>query len=71
MTTTGDLFALQGLDVILEMTRNELLAQEIRAQKPSPVHVIDHFEAVAIWEDLRIEQEHRLGIKAAAQKPGP
>ncbi|MBI9082233.1 MAG: PAS domain S-box protein [Desulfobacterales bacterium] len=58
----GDFFAIQNLDVIIELTQNDLLAEEIRSRKPYTLHVIDHFEATAIWTDLRIEQEYRASL---------
>ncbi|MBN1848304.1 MAG: PAS domain S-box protein [Deltaproteobacteria bacterium] len=58
--TTDDykeLFRLKGLDIILELTRDNLLAMRLRNEIPSGIRLIDHFEAVFLWNSFLIEEE--------------
>ncbi len=54
-----DLFRIQGLDVIIEITGDNTVLEELRATKPAHVRLIDHFEAMSVWDYLQIEEERR------------
>jgi PAS domain S-box-containing protein len=45
-----------GFDVVLEITRDPLLADRIRTRCGETVRVIDHFESRALWDRLHIEK---------------
>ncbi|MFH1982137.1 MAG: ATP-binding protein [Pseudomonadota bacterium] len=58
--TTDDyrrFFDIPGLSVLIELTKDDLLADDIRAARPAHLKVIDHFEAVTAWENLLIDSE--------------
>jgi len=60
--TTTDyraLYALEGLDTLVELTYDSALTEAVRAQKPDGVDLIDHFEARFIWDFLQIERVKR------------
>jgi PAS domain S-box-containing protein len=50
-----ELYRLDGLQVILELTSDRSLGKIIRQSKPPSVKVIDHFEARAVWDFLQLE----------------
>lgn len=56
-TTTDyrDLFWIEGLEVLLELTTDDGLKQNIQAQKPPGVLVMDHYEAQSLLDALRIK----------------
>jgi PAS domain S-box-containing protein len=58
-TTTEyrDLYHLEGLDVIIELTGNNEVLEELKVSKPEKVRLIDHFEAMSVWDYLQIEDE--------------
>ena len=58
-TTTEyrDLFQIQGLDVIIELTGDDKVLEELKATRPAEVRLIDHFEAMSVWDYLQIEDE--------------
>jgi len=58
-TTTEyrDLYHLEGLDVIIELTGDNEVLEELKASKPEKVRLIDHFEAMSVWDYLQIEDE--------------
>lgn len=65
--TTTDykkLFGLKNLDVVLELTRDNLFAARLKNEIPSGIRLIDHFEAVFLWNSLQIEKER---IKISGQ----
>jgi PAS domain S-box-containing protein len=58
--TTADyreLFDVASLDLIVELTRDDRLAAEIRKVKPPGILLIDHYEARTILEYLQIERK--------------
>ena len=58
--TTNDykeLFQLKDLNVILELTRDNLFTRRLKDEIPSGIRLIDHFEAVFMWNSLQIEEE--------------
>jgi PAS domain S-box-containing protein len=63
--TTNDyreLYGLDGLNVLIELTGDNKVLEELKATKPSQARLIDHFEAMSVWDFLQIE-EKRVTIK--------
>jgi two-component system cell cycle sensor histidine kinase/response regulator CckA len=58
-TTTDyrDLYGLKDLDMIIELTRREGLANEIFQNKPEDIRLMDHVAARVFWDVFRIEEE--------------
>jgi PAS domain S-box-containing protein len=52
-----ELFALQGLNLIIELTGVAALQNEIYAKRPAGVSVMDHKAARLLWELIQIESE--------------
>ncbi len=68
--TTSDyreLYALNGLNLIIELTGDNRVLEELKATKPAKARLIDHFEAMSVWDFLQIEEE-RLRIKKDVRK---
>ena len=58
--TTDDyrkLYELKDLDMIIELTRREGLANEIFQTKPKDVRLMDHVSARVFWDVFRVEEE--------------
>jgi len=58
--TTGDyrdFYELENLDMIIELTGRDDLANEIYRTKPQHVRVMDHVSARVFWDVFRIEEE--------------
>jgi PAS domain S-box-containing protein len=58
-TTTAlqDLFTLEGLNLIIELTGSNRAREEILKTKPSGVSVIDHRAARLLWDLIQMEME--------------
>jgi PAS domain S-box-containing protein len=56
-TTTDHtrLYDLEGLEVLLEITRNQDLPAKIMETMPRHVLLVDHFQARSLWDSLQIE----------------
>jgi len=52
-----ELYHLEGLDLIIELTGDNGVLGELKASKPEKVRLIDHFEAMTVWDYLQIEDE--------------
>jgi len=52
-----DLYAIKGLDMIIELTRRNELANEVYRTKPDHVRVMDHVAARVFWDVFQIEEE--------------
>lgn len=68
--TTDDykeLFRLKDLNVVLELTRDNLFAVRLKNEIPSGIRLIDHFEAVFLWNSLQIEEE-RIKVSKELEK---
>lgn len=52
-----DLFALTKLDAIIELTGDNDLLAIVKDERPPNVALIDHFEAMSLWDYLQIEQK--------------
>ncbi|OQY14381.1 MAG: hypothetical protein B6I30_00745 [Desulfobacteraceae bacterium 4572_187] len=64
--TTSDyteLFKFKDLDLILELTKDENLREALIKDKPSGVLLIDHFDAVLVWNFFQIEKEKTKFIR--------
>lgn len=57
-----ELYGLRGLNVIIELTGDNKVLEELEVTKPAKARLIDHFEAMSVWDFLQIEEE-RLRIK--------
>lgn len=55
-TTTDyrELFSIEELELLLELTPDDSLKNNIKAQKPPGVLLVDHYEAMAILDNFRI-----------------
>ncbi len=63
-----ELFQNQRLDLIMELTRDETLAEKIRKTMPAHLDLIDHFAAMILWDRLHIflkHQEFLAGLREA------
>jgi PAS domain S-box-containing protein len=54
-----DLYQLEGLSLIIELTGDDGVLNQIKSTKPAPVRLIDHFEAMSVWDFLQIEEERQ------------
>ena len=62
-----DLYKINGLNLIIELTGDDTVLEELKATKPAKVSLIDHFEAMSVWDFLQIEQQ-RVRIKRELRK---
>jgi len=62
-----ELYDIRGLNLIIELTGDSRVLEEIETTKPAEVRLIDHFEAMSVWDFLQIEEE-RVRIKRALGK---
>ncbi len=65
--TTDDykaLFTIEGLEVLIELTNNTALRDEIEAAKPPGVTLVDHIAARSLWNLLQIENEKQKSLQA-------
>jgi len=58
-----DLYALDNLQVLMELTGDVKLGVIINITKPLDVKFIDHIDARTIWTSLRVETEKRKALK--------
>ena len=52
-----DLYDIRGLNLIIELTGDNRVLEELKATKPEKIRLIDHFEAMSVWDFLQIEEE--------------
>uniref|UniRef100_A0A7C4W148 histidine kinase n=1 Tax=Desulfatirhabdium butyrativorans TaxID=340467 RepID=A0A7C4W148_9BACT len=62
-----DIFSDGETDVLIELTQDPALANEIRSTKPERLQLIDHFEAMRLWDRLRILQARDAFIEAVSR----
>lgn len=62
-----DLYGIKGVNLIIELTGDNKVLEELKATKPAKVRLIDHFEAMSVWDFLQIEDE-RVRIKRDLRK---
>jgi len=63
--TTRDyrsLYSFDKLNLIIELTGNDKVMAKLRETKPPHVPLIDHFEAMSLWDFIQIE-EKKLALK--------
>ncbi len=64
--TTNDyknLYRLENLQILMEVTSDVKLATLINATKPDGIKFIDHVESRTIWTSLQVEREKRKALK--------
>ena len=68
-TTTDyqDLYQLENLQVLIEITNDATLADLINRSKPPGVELIDHVEARGIWSSIQLEKETKLALNELQQ----
>jgi PAS domain S-box-containing protein len=54
-----DLYQLEELNLIVELTGDDGVLNQIKTTKPALVRLIDHFEAMSVWDFLQIEEERQ------------
>jgi PAS domain S-box-containing protein len=52
-----DFFDIEGLNLIIEITGDDTLLNEIKLTKPAHIRLIDHLEAMSVWDFLQIEEQ--------------
>jgi len=62
-----DLFKNKELNLIIELTGDDKVLEELKTTKPAEARLIDHFEAMSVWDFLQIEEE-RVRIKRDLKK---
>jgi len=62
-----NLYKINGLNLIIELTGDDRILEELKATKPAKVRLVDHFEAMSVWDFLQIEEE-RVRIKRDLEK---
>lgn len=65
-----ELFKLKDLDLIMELTKDENLRETIRKTKPPGVSLIDHFEAMSVWNFYQIGEEKTKFINKLQKNKG-
>ena len=63
MSDYRELYHIEELQVLLELTADIGLGSIISKEKPSDVILIDHIEARSIWSSLQVEKEKRKALK--------
>ncbi len=63
-----DLYELENLQILMELTGNVKLGVIINMTKPLGVKFIDHVDSRTIWTSLRVETEKRKALKLLRQK---
>jgi PAS domain S-box-containing protein len=58
------LFSLTGLEVLIELTNDNVLRDTIEATKPPGVFLIDHIAVRSLWNALQIEKEKQKSLHA-------
>ena len=62
-----DLYELDDLDMIIELTGRDDVAKEVARTKPDHVRLIDHVGAHLFWDIFRIEEE-RIAERRRAER---
>jgi PAS domain S-box-containing protein len=57
-----DLYQLEGLQFLMEVTADVKLGALINASKPEGIKFIDHVESRTIWTSLQVEKEKRKAL---------
>ncbi|MGD9076562.1 MAG: hypothetical protein PVJ69_15195, partial [Desulfobacteraceae bacterium] len=67
------LYKLKDLDMLIELTGREEVANEIAQNKPKHVRMMDHMAAYLFWDIFQIEEQRiaeRTRAEAALQEAG-
>ncbi len=62
-----ELFPLEGLQVLIELTTDNAISDIIEATKPPDVIFIDHVAVRSLWDSLQIEKEKQKSLQAIKQ----
>ncbi|HUU41475.1 MAG TPA: PAS domain S-box protein, partial [Desulfatiglandales bacterium] len=62
-----DFYKFKELDLIIELTANNAVLEDLKKNKPAKARLIDHFAAMSVWDFLQIEEE-RVIIKRDLRK---
>ncbi len=62
-TDYKELFKFKELNLIIELTKDENLRKTIKRAKPPGVSLIDHFEAMSVWNFYQIGEEKAKFLK--------
>ena len=62
-----DLYRLENLKILMEVTTDVRLGAVINATKPAGIKFIDHVESRTIWTSLQVEKEKRKALKELRQ----
>ncbi|NNL76560.1 MAG: PAS domain-containing protein, partial [Desulfobacterales bacterium] len=62
-----DLFELENLQVLMELTADMRLGAQLNLTKPCQARLIDHVEARTVWTSLQVEKEKREALKVLGQ----
>ena len=65
-----ELFKFKELDLIIELTKDENLRKTIKRTKPPGVSLIDHFEAMSVWNFYQIGEEKAKFLKKLQKNHG-
>jgi PAS domain S-box-containing protein len=63
-----DLYDLEDLNLILELTGRQKISKALEEEKPSQVHLIDHTVARIFWDIVQLEEEKRNAEREAEKK---
>ena len=63
-----DLYKIEGLKVLIELTDDATLWDVIRKNKPAEIELIDHIEIRSVWSALQMEGEKRRALEELHQK---
>ncbi len=63
-----DLYELENLQILMELTGNVKLGVTLNMTKPLGVKFFDHVDSRTIWTSLRVETEKRKALKLLRQK---
>ncbi len=62
-----DLYQLENLQILMEVTTDVRLGAVINATKPEGIKFIDHVESRTIWTSLQVEKEKKKALKELRQ----
>jgi len=65
-----ELFKFKELDLIIELTKDENFRKTIKRTKPPGVSLIDHFEAMSVWNFYQIGEEKAKFLKKLQKNHG-
>jgi PAS domain S-box-containing protein len=62
-----DLFELENLQIIMELTADDKVSVIVGMTKPCAVRLIDHVESRTVWTSLQVEAQKRKALKVLGQ----